>query len=220
MCRPRLTVMDWIYHTVRDLLNSWGYWAVALGLFAESAGVPVPGETVLMFASFLAHKDSCLSLPWVIFTGIATSVMGDNLGFLLGHHFGRTLIRWVRKLLHLEKEDIDVARELLRRHGGRTVFFARFIFGLRTIFGPLAGSLGMEWRQFLKFNMLGATTWVTAVALVGYAFANEFDTLLGYMEKGSWAIAGGLFALGYLLWRRRKSEFRKRHHEPASSRSH
>lgn len=130
--------MQWLYHTVRELLVSWGYWAVSLGLFAESAGVPVPGETVLMFASFLAHKNSGLQLQWVILTGIATSTMGDNIGFLLGRHFGAVIIRWIRKLLHLESEDINVARELLRRHGGRTVFFARFIFGLRTVFGPLA----------------------------------------------------------------------------------
>ena len=207
--------MQWLYHTVRELLVSWGYWAVSLGLFAESAGVPVPGETVLMFASFLAHKNSGLQLQWVILTGIATSTMGDNIGFLLGRHFGAVIIRWIRKLLHLESEDINVARELLRRHGGRTVFFARFIFGLRTIFGPLAGSLGMDWREFLKFNLLGAAVWVTAISLTGYAFANEFDTLLGYIEKASWAIAGGLLLLGYLLWRRRKSAFRARHHENA-----
>ena len=91
----------------------------------------------------------------------------------------------------------ETARDLLKRHGGRTIFYSRFIFGLRTIAGP-HGSLGMEWKTFLKFNVLGATTWVLAMAWAGFAFSNEFDTLLGYIEKASWAMAAGLFFRGIL----------------------
>lgn len=69
----------------------------------------------------------------------------------------------------------------------------------------------MEWRRFFKFNVLGAATWVTCMAFVGYAFANEFESLLGYIEKGSWAIAGGLFTFGYLLWRRQKRRYKAEH---------
>ena len=203
--------MEWIYHTIRTLLTGWGYWAVLLGLLGESAGLPVPGETVLMFASFLAHKNSSLHLQWVILVGIGAAVLGDNAGFFLGRHFGQTLIRWAKKLFRLDDTDIKAARELIRRHGGRTIFFSRFIFGLRTIAGPLAGSLGMEWKRFLKFNALGAATWVTCMAFVGYAFANEFESLLGYIEKASWAIAAGLFTLGYVIWRRQKHRYKVQH---------
>lgn len=205
--------MEWIYHTVRHLLVSWGYWAVLLGLLGESAGLPLPGETVLMFASFLAHKDAGLRIYWVIAAGITAAVAGDNLGFLLGHKFGNTFIRWAKKLFHLDDQDIAAAKSLLRRHGGRTIFFSRFIFGLRTIAGPLAGSLDMEWSRFLKFNALGAATWVTAMACTGYLFANEFQTLLDYIEKASWGIAAVLFGIGYLLWRRQKHRYKVRHHQ-------
>ncbi len=205
--------MEWIYHIIRSLLTDWGYWAVAVGLLGESAGFPVPGETVLMFASFLAHKQTSLQLQWVILVAIGAAVLGDNAGYLLGRRFGKTLIRWAQKLLHLEDVDIKAARNLIQHHGGRTIFFSRFIFGLRTIAGPLAGSLGMEWKRFLKFNALGAATWATGMAMVGYAFANEFDSLLGYIEKGSWAIAAGLFAFGYLVWRRQKHRYTAQHRD-------
>lgn len=207
--------MHWFYHTVRDVLTSWGYWAVLLGLLGESAGLPLPGETVLMFAGFLAHKHTNLSIEWVIVTGTGAAVLGDNTGFFLGRRFGRTLIRWAKKLFHLSEDDVQAACELLKRHGGRTIFFSRFIFGLRTIAGPLAGSLGMEWRRFLKFNVLGAATWVCAMAWAGYAFANEFETLLGYIEKASWAIAAGLFFLGCWIWRRQKRNYKERRNEAA-----
>jgi membrane-associated protein len=204
-----------MYHTIRDVLTSWGYWAVLLALFGESAGLPLPGETVLMFASFLSHKDPQLRVYWVIVAGTGAAVLGDNLGFLLGHHFGRTFIRWAKKLFRLDDEDVQAAKDLICRHGGRTIFFSRFIFGLRTIAGPLAGSLEMEWKRFLKFNALGAVTWVTTMSLAGYLFANEFETLLDYIEKASWAIAAGLLLLGYLLWRHQKHSYESRQQKAA-----
>jgi membrane protein DedA with SNARE-associated domain len=208
--------VHWFYHTIRDVLTSWGYWAVLAGLLGESAGLPLPGETVLMFASFLSHKHTNLSIQWVIVTGTGAAVLGDNTGYFLGRRFGKTLIRWAKKLFHLSDEDVQAARDLLKRHGGRTIFFSRFIFGLRTIAGPLAGSLDMEWKRFLKFNVLGATAWVCAMAGAGYAFANEFETLLGYIEKASWAIAAGLFLAGYWIWRREKRHYKEKEgQEPA-----
>jgi membrane protein DedA with SNARE-associated domain len=199
--------MHWFYHTVRDVLTSWGYWALLLGIFGESLGLPLPGETVLMFASFLTHKQSGLNIWWVIAAGVVAAVTGDNVGYWLGRRFGNTLIRWAKKILRMDDADIETAKKLIKAHGGRTIFFSRFIFGLRTIAGPMAGSLSMEWKRFFKYNLLGAVTWVTTMSLVGYAFANEFDTLLGYIEKASWAIAGGLLLAGYLIWRREKKHY-------------
>lgn len=203
--------MHWLDHVIRHALTHWGYWAVLGALLGENAGLPLPGETTLMFASFLANKSGELQLAWIVVAGVSAAIMGDNLGFLLGRKLGSRLIRWMKKVFHLDDEDIAAAKDQLRRHGGLTVFFARYIFGLRTITGPLAGVLGMEWKRFLFFNALGAATWVTVIALTGYAFANEFSSLLDYFEKASWAIAAGLLALGYYFWRRQKKKFEERH---------
>ena len=202
--------MHWVYHIVRQFLVSWGYWAVLAALVGECAGLPLPGETTLMFASFLAHKNTGLHLYFIIPVGIAAATGGDNVGFLLGRRFGSTLLRWMKKILRMDEEDVAAAKSLMRRHGGRTIYFARFIFGLRTIAGPLAGILGMRWKRFVVFNFLGAATWVTAVSLLGYLFANEFDSLLNYIETASWIISIGLVTLGYLLWRHHKKEFEKK----------
>lgn len=201
--------MNWIAHIVRAALIHYGYLALAAGLLFEDAGLPLPGETVLMFASFLSRKPDRLSLPLIILTGILAAIMGDNLGFLAGRCLGPRLLRWLRRRFHMD-DDIAVAADQIRRHGGATVFWARYIFGLRTIAGPVAGALDMRWLTFLLFNALGAATWVTVIALTGWAFGSEFNTLLGYFEKGSWAISAGLLAVGYLLWRRRKKEYHQR----------
>lgn len=128
---------------------------------------------------------------------------------------GLRLLRWFRGKLHMGDE-LDVATNQIRHHGGATVFWTRYICGLRTIAGPVAGALGMEWKRFLLYNALGACTWVTAISLTGYLFANEFNSQLGYLEKGSWAISAGLFAIGYILWRREKKQFHERHHRKAA----
>jgi len=206
--------MHWFYHAVRN--ESWGYLALLAGVFAESMGLPLPGETLVMFAGFLSRKQTHLQIQWVILVGISAAVMGDNAGYLLGHHLGKTFIRWIKKLGRLDDLDIEAAKDLIARHGGKTVFFSRFIFGLRTIAGPMAGSLGMPWRRFFKFNLLGAATWATAMAFMGYAFAGEFNSLLDYIEKGSWAVGGGMITIGYLIWRREKNRYRTEHRRQAA----
>lgn len=202
--------MHWFYHAVHHFLEIWGYWAVAIGVGAEDAGIPVPGETTLMFASFLAHKTAELNIFWIIVVSTISATAGDNLGFLLGRKFGKTLLRWIKKIAHLDDEDIDAAKDLIKNHGDKTVFFARFIFGLRTVAGPLAGILGMEWPRFMKFNALGAAVWSAAVAGIGYAFAHEFQTLLGFFEKASWALGAAIFTAGYLIWRRYKKNYKEK----------
>ncbi len=208
--------MHWLYHFIRHTLLHYGYWAVLAGLLAENMGVPVPGETVLMFASFLAQKASALSLAGVILVGSAAAITGDNLGFLLGRKLGPRLIGWMKKLFRLDDDDIGAAKQQIRRHGGATVFWARYIFGLRTVAGPLAGVLGMEWKKFFLFNALGGVAWVSTIAVIGYEFANEFQSLLDYFEKLSWAMAAGLFIVGYLVWRRKKKHYKQRKHSRQS----
>jgi membrane-associated protein len=96
----------------------------------------------------------------------------------MGRWLGPHLLRWLENKFGL-KDEVATARDQIQHHGPATVFWARYIFGLRTITGPVAGVLGMEWKVFLLYNALGAGTWVTAIAVCGYEFANTFQTLLG-----------------------------------------
>lgn len=199
-----------MYHAVRYALASWGYLAVPVALLAEDAGLPLPGETVLVFAAFLAHKNSGLRLYWIIPIGIAAAILGDNLGFFVGRKLGTWFIRWSKKLTPVDDVDVSAAKDLIRRHGSVSIFFARFLFGFRTIAGPVAGTLQMEWKKFLVANSLGAIAWVTAIATLGYEFASAFNTLLDYFKTVGWGVSGGMFALGYIYWRVEKKKFRDR----------
>jgi membrane protein DedA with SNARE-associated domain len=201
--------MEWLAHFIQYVLVRWGYLALAAGLLGENAGLPLPGETILLYSSFLAHKAKELNIIVVVLVGIAAAVLGDNLGFLAGKHFGPRLLNWLKRKFHMD-EEIAAAADQMKRHGPATVFWARYIFGLRTIAGPVAGALGMEWKKFLVANILGAATWVTCIAMSGYLFANKFQSFAGFIEKVSWGITGGIFLVGYILWRRKKKQMRER----------
>lgn len=208
--------MHWIVDTVRHYLVAWGYWAVLLGLLGENAGVPLPGETILIFASFLAYKHQELQLPWIILVGIGAATLGDNIGYAIGHFGGRPLLRKWKHIFHIADEDIKAGEDFLHRRGSWAIFFARFIAGMRIIAGPLAGVLGMPWKKFLLANAAGAAAWVSTIALVGYAFGSKFDSLVSFFKKADIVIMVAVVALAWYVWRRHKKKFRERQHQHAT----
>jgi membrane-associated protein len=164
-----------IFELLRGFLLHYGYWAVAIALLLENTGLPVPGETILLLGSFLAFSQRQLQLPWIIVVGIASATLGDNIGFFVGLRGGRPLLNRYRQWFRISKEAIANGERVFQRYGPATIFFARFVAGLRVIAGPLAGILRMEWRRFAIYNFLGATVWVTVIATVGYVFGRHWE---------------------------------------------
>ena len=193
---------SWLFQVLADHFREWGYWTVPAVLLLENAGVPVPGETVLLFASFLAYDEGELHLPYLILLGIAACTLGDNLGYLLGHRGGRRLLERYQHIFRIPDRTIRRGERLFARHGNVTIFFARFVFGMRIIAGPLAGVLRMPWRQFVIFNFLGASLWVTIVSLVGYFFGSEWDTLVKVMGRVNLIIAIVVLLVLVFVWHR------------------
>ena len=193
---------SWLFQVLADHFRDWGYWTVPAVLLLENAGIPVPGETVLLFASFLAYDEGELRLPYLILLGIAACTLGDNLGYLLGHRGGRRLLERYQHIFRIRDLTIRRGERLFARHGNVTIFFARFIFGMRIIAGPLAGVLRMPWRQFVIFNFLGATVWVTTISLVGYFFGSEWDTLVKVMGRVNLIIAIVVLVVLVFVWHR------------------
>jgi membrane protein DedA with SNARE-associated domain len=194
---------------ILDLLRSavvqYGYWAVAVALLLENAGVPVPGETILLLASFLAYSESALHLPWIIAVGTVAATLGDNLGFALGYYGGRPLLERYQSIFRLQRRTLARGETLFARFGAVTVFLARFIFGMRIIAGPMAGVLRMPWRKFLVFNFLGAAIWVTAISGAGYLFGRHWERLQRGVKEFDVGIAVLVaLAAGFLWWRSRR----------------
>ncbi len=194
-----------IFALLREYFQRYGYWTVAGMLLVENTGAPVPGETTLLFASFLAYSEHQLRLPVIIVVGIAAAVLGDNTGYAVGHFGGRRLVDRYLRFFHLSRETIKKGEAFFDRHGAVTILFARFVAGLRVIAGPLAGTLRMPWRKFLLFNFLGAATWVTAIAAIGFFFGSQLDRLLRAMSRVNLVILAAVLIATGLWFRSRRS---------------
>ena len=198
--------MGSVLETVRHFLLAWGYWAIAIALLLENAGVPVPGETILLLASAASYQQHQLRCPWIVAVGTSAATTGDNIGYWIGRRGGRPLLdRW-KHLFRVHDKHISTGEALIEKHGPVAIFFARFIAGARIFAGPLAGVLNMHWPRFAFFNFLGALTWVTLIASIGHLFGSQLDRVMKWMRDANWIIlvvvTVGLLAL---WWHRRRA---------------
>jgi len=200
-----------VSHFVRLFVADYGYWAVALMLLCENAGLPVPGETTLLVASFFAYSEHRLHLAWIIVVATCAATIGDNLGFAIGLHGGRPLLDRYRNLFRIRQVAIARGEELFARYGSFTIFFARFVFGMRVIAGPLAGVLRMRWRAFAMFNFLGAVVWVSCIAAAGYLFGRHWRLLVRTLTRINVLVVIVVVAVVlYMWWRQRKCSYSER----------
>ncbi|HZT54058.1 MAG TPA: DedA family protein [Gaiellaceae bacterium] len=159
----------------------------------ESFGIPLPGETALIAFGVLASQGH-YSVVWVIVLAATGAIIGDNLGYwLIGRLGGRRLFERWRPLRRYGERVLPAAERLMAKHGGKTVFFGRFITVLRYTAAWVAGIGGMPWWRFLFWNAAGGVCWATAVGLVAYYGGHAAaDAIQRYGIYAAAAIAAAL----------------------------
>jgi membrane-associated protein len=196
--------MSGLFDLLRQFFDAYGYWTLIVVLLLENAGLPLPGETTLLFASFLAYSERELHIGYIIATGIIACTIGDNLGYVIGYRGGRPLLDRYQRIFHIRARTIARGERLFARYGAVTIFFARFLFGMRIIAGPMAGVLRMPWKKFVLFNFLGASVWVTAISLVGYFFGSQWDFVIALVKRMNIVVLAVVAVLILFLWWRRR----------------
>jgi membrane protein DedA with SNARE-associated domain len=191
-----------VLHSLEPTLNQFGYLAVVGLVLIEDFGVPVPGETVVILAAVYAGTGR-LNIALVALLGFCGALLGDNIGFAIGHFGGRRLAQRYGRYIFLTPERLDKATAFFDRHGGKIIIVARFIEGLRQANGIIAGTTGMQWTRFLIFNAIGAALWVLVWISVGYFSGSHIDTIYNAATRYSTylAIALGALLLAYIAWR-------------------
>lgn len=188
--------------TLQNALVVIGYPAIFLFVFIECVGVPLPGETMVLLASFCAATTHQLQLPLVILFAALAAVLGDNVGYIIGRTGGRALVEKVGRFFFIKMEHLDKAELFFSRHGAKTVFFGRFISLLRIWAAFLAGMNRMHWRTFLFYNGLGGIIWATYVGLLGYVagryFHDHFDQVERVARTIGW-VGFGLVVLAIIV---------------------
>ena len=157
------------------LIQQYGYLAVLVIVGLESLGIPLPGETTLVTAAIYAGATHELNIVFVIAAAAAGAILGDNCGYLIGHWGGYRLLVRYGSYIRLDQAKVKVARYLFREHGGKVVFFGRFVSLLRAWAAFLAGTSRMAWPRFLLFNAAGGIVWATIYGLGAYLFGSAME---------------------------------------------
>src|SRR5436305_10564588 len=192
------------------LLATYGYWAVAVFVAIESTGIPFPGETMLLVAAIYAGTTHHLFIPFVILAAACGAIVGDNLGFWVGREGGYRLLRRYGRFIHLDERKLKLGQYLFLKHGGKVVFFGRFIAVLRAWAAFLAGTNRMRWPPFLLFNALGGIVWATLYGLGGYLLGNNVHRLAGPVGTTTLVLALLLILAGIILLRRNEQQLEEK----------
>jgi membrane protein DedA with SNARE-associated domain len=165
-----------------DLIEHWGYEAIFAVVILGNLGFPVPEEGILVFAGYLVWAGK-LRLLNVLAVAISAAVIGDCIGYWFGRHYGQAAIRRFGHKIFITEERLYKARQFVCRYGSYGVFVARFIPGLRFMAGPVAGSTGLPFAQFLTANVLGGLIYVPLSVGAGYFLGQSLGDVLRQFER-------------------------------------
>jgi membrane protein DedA with SNARE-associated domain len=192
-----------------DWLSTWGYLGVFICVFIGNLGIPVPEETVLLAAGFLAGRGD-LSLQPLFLVGIGSAVIGDCCGFLFGRTGGQRLFEGLAQRFTFVRSRYERLQSFFCTHGSKAVFMARFIAGARFMAGPMAGAAGMSFLRFLGWNLSGALVWCSLIITIGYLVGDELEWVAHLVHAASYWVALALFLLSAAMWLRVRERQRNR----------
>lgn len=197
---------SWIHH----LIQAYGLWILFTVLLLESMGVPAPGETALITAALYAGSTHQFHIVSVVLVAAAAAIMGDNIGYLIGRTIGIRLVAQYGRYIGLTEPRLKVGQYLFLKHGGKIVFFGRFVAFLRTFAALLAGMNRMSWPHFLLMNAIGGICWAALFGGGAYLFGREIKRVAGPMSWLLLIAALGLAAAAIFFFRRHEKALEQR----------
>lgn len=193
-----------LWDDMLSLIERYGYLIVFLGVALEGVGIPLPGETVLITAGALVHRGS-LTLWETMVMGSLGAVMGGQAGYLAGRFGGRPFVlRWGRYVF-ITPERLGRAERFFEQHGGRAVFLARFITGLRVFGALVAGISRMSWSKYTLYSVLGGVVWAAAAVSLGYFLWASIGLVEHWIGRISLLLAATVVLIVILRWSYRKA---------------
>src|SRR5690349_18845059 len=188
-----------------DFLATYGYFAVAGIIMLESMGVPLPGETTLVTASLYAGTTHNMKIGLVLAAAVTGAVLGDNIGYWVGEKLGyRVLLRYGSRVGITERK-IKLGQYLFMKHGGKVVFFGRFVAVLRVLAAFLAGVNCMHWTRFFIANASGAVLWATIFGTGAYFLGSTIHRIAGPASMVAVGLALVAVVAGAIVIRRHES---------------
>jgi membrane protein DedA with SNARE-associated domain len=195
---------------IQTLVQTYGLWILFGVVMLESMGVPMPGETALVASALYSGATHRIDIASVVGVAATAAIIGDNIGYLIGRSIGLRLIVRYGRHVGLDERRLKVGQYLFLRHGGKIVFFGRFVAFLRALAAVLAGANVMPWRHFLIMNALGGIIWASLFGFGAYFFGEEAKRLAGPIGLLLLVAALAIAVAGVLFFRRHEKELEER----------
>jgi membrane protein DedA with SNARE-associated domain len=189
---------------IQAIADAIGYPAAGLGILIESAGIPFPGEAMLLAVGAYAARGQ-LDIRLVIAFAAVGALLGANLGYAIGYFGGRPFVERMGRMFRIGPSHFARSELFFARYGGLTILFARFVIGLRTWASVMAGMSRMPFWTFQVFSALGGVAWAIAIGTIGFTLGSNWslvERLIRYMGLGGLAIAVTVIVAVLLLRRR------------------
>ena len=193
------------HHELIHIIAINGYWVVALAIGLECLGLPLPGELILIAAAIYAGSSHALNIWLLIGTAAFGAILGNTIGFWIGREGGYRLLLRYGGRFGMTDGRIKLGQYLFLKHGGKIVFFGRFVAVLRVFVAIFAGANRMSWRSFLFFNVAGAIVWAILYGAGAYYLGGKLHLFTRYIAIGS-ALAAVILVAAAVIFLRRQED--------------
>lgn len=195
-------VLNWI----ERMFEQYGYFVLLLGLPVDFIALPLPpGQTTLTYTGYLAFKEVLDFLP-ALLAGLAGSILGVTITYLIGHFAGAPLLERFGKWIFLKPEHLDKTRRFYKKYGNKMLLISFFVPGVRQFFGYFVGIIRVPYRTFALYAYSGAALWVMAFIGVGFVFGEQwqyaFHIIEKYLKFFFIALGAVLTVFVYVKWRK------------------
>jgi membrane protein DedA with SNARE-associated domain len=189
------------------LIVRHGYAVVFFVVLLEGAGSPLPGETALVLAAVYAGATGRLDIATVLLVAVAGGIIGGTIGYWIGRSVSNEFLGKYGKWIGLTENRLALGRHLFQSHGGKIVFFGRFIAVLRIVAALLAGLNRYDFGRFFLFNTAGVAAWAAIMGLGGYFFGDAMTRVSGPLGAIGLAFAAAVVVGFFIVLRRQEKKF-------------
>ena len=178
-----------VYQYIESFVRSWGYFAVFVLMFFESACIPIPSEVTMVFAGFMVSR-GIMNLWLVTAVGTLANVAGSIATYYIGAKGGRPLVERYGKYVLISHKKLDTADRWFGKYGEWAVFISRLLPGVRTFISLPAGVARMDVGRFLLYSTIGCVPWCFMLTYIGFKMGENWESVLYYYHRFEYLIIG------------------------------
>ena len=203
-------MLSLLHENLPHLIHAYGAWVVAGMILLECMGLPLPGETALISAAIYAGTTHRIGILPVLVAAAVAAVIGGAIGYWIGRAAGYPLALRYGRYIGLTESRLKLGQYMFLKHGGKIVFFSRFIAILRALTGLLAGVNRMDWRRFMLFNVTGGILWAGVFGFGAYALGHQMRHLAGPVGIAALVLVVAAIIAGTLFVRHHHGQMQAR----------